>query len=150
MSARLTTAVHALCWIELARRRGRTPLTSAEVAASLLSNPVLVRRVLGPLRDGGLLGVTGRGPGTGWRLARPAEEVTVADVARLLDEGSLFELHPHDPKDDCPVGHGIRPVLAGLYAAADRAALDALGRHTIAALLDTILRDHPLPAGPAA
>lgn len=41
-NSRLTTAVHALCRLELARRRGRQVLTSAEIADSLSSHLVLV------------------------------------------------------------------------------------------------------------
>lgn len=143
-NSRLTVAVHALCWLELARRRGHEPLTSTEIAASLASNPVLIRRTLAPLRDAGLLAVVGRGPGSGWRLARGAEQITVAEVHRLLRDDDLIGLHAHQPNQECPVGFGIRPVLSALYAQAEKTLEIELARHTIAEILDTVLRDHPL------
>jgi Rrf2 family protein len=144
-NSRLTTAVHALCWLELARRRGRLALTSGEIADSLASHPVLVRRVLAPLRDQGLLEVVGRGPGAGWRLTRPAAKVTLGDVYAALDEQTRFALHAHEPKQTCPVGYGIRPVLGDLYAEIDATIQTILAQRTVAAVLDTVLADHPVP-----
>lgn len=145
-NSRLTSAVHALCWLELARRDGRPMLTSAEIADSLASHPVLLRRTLAPLRNHGLLEVAGRGPGAGWRMTRPATEVTLADLRSALEEQAPFELHPHEPKQTCPVGYGIRPVLRDVYAQVDVAITTTLAERTIADVLDTTLSDHPLPA----
>jgi Rrf2 family protein len=143
-NSRLTVAVHALCWLALAQRQGRPGLTSEQIAASLQSNPVALRRALGPLRDAGLI-TTGLGPGGGWSLTRPAGEITVADVYAVIEPGTVFALHPHEPRQTCPVGHGIRPVLEDIYADAARALAERLSRHTIDDVLDTVLREHPLP-----
>lgn len=142
-NAELTTAVHALCWLELASRRGRTSLTSAEVAASLASHPVQIRRTLAPLRRAGLVHVVGRGPGAGWSLGRPAETVTLRDISVALEDGSPFGLHPHQPNQECPVGAGIRPVLEDIYADVQAAMAQQLERRTIADVLDTILSADP-------
>jgi DNA-binding IscR family transcriptional regulator len=144
-NSRLTTAIHALCWLELAARRGYPSLTSERVAASLASNPALVRKALGPLRDAGLV-VSGRGPGAGWSLARPASAIRLDKVyAALGDAEAPFALHPHEPNQECPVGFGIRPVLADLYADADAALRRTLARRTVADVLDELLTTHPLP-----
>ena len=144
-NSRLTTAIHALCWLELAARRGYPSLTSERVAASLASNPALVRKALGPLRDAGLV-ASGRGPGAGWALARPASEIRLDEVyAALGDSEAPFALHPHEPNQECPVGFGIRPVLGGVYADADAALRRTLARRTVASVLDELLATHPLP-----
>ncbi|HWC24932.1 MAG TPA: Rrf2 family transcriptional regulator [Flexivirga sp.] len=145
-NSQLTVAVHALCWLEYARRTGRPALTSAEIADSLASHPVLVRRTLAPLRDHGLLEVTGRGPGAGWRLARPAAAVTLADLHAALAEPVPFDLHPHEPKQTCPVGYGIRPVLSEAYADVQSAISATLATRSVADILDATLTEHPLPA----
>jgi DNA-binding IscR family transcriptional regulator len=147
-NSRLTTAVHALCWLELARRQGQGELTSEQIADSLASHPVLVRRVLAPLRDRGLLEVTRPGPGGGWRLTRPAGQVTLAELHTALTEQAPFALHPHEPKQTCPVGYGIRPVLAEVYRDVEAAVRGALATRTVADVLDTTLEEHPLPDGP--
>ncbi|MGL5819897.1 MAG: Rrf2 family transcriptional regulator [Phycicoccus sp.] len=135
---RLTVAVHALCWIELAGRRGESPLSSERVAESLASHPVQVRRLLAALRDGGLVTAT-RGPGSGWRLARPAGEISVADVHRALGAPARFALHAHPPKPDCPVGASVGPVLADLYDGWERLLATAMTHHTVASVLDATL-----------
>ena len=144
-NSRLTTAIHALCWLELAARRGYTSLSSERVAASLASNPALVRKALGPLRDAGLV-TAGRGPGAGWSLARPARTIRLDEVYDALGEDPPYALHPHEPNQDCPVGFGIRPVLGELYADAEAAVRRSLARHSVADVLDTLLTDHPIPA----
>ena len=149
-NSRLTTAIHALCWLELAARRGEQSLTSERVAASLASNPALVRRSLGPLRDAGLVRAR-RGPGAGWSLARPAKRIRLDEVYDALhddpcDNATAFALHPHEPNQDCPVGFGIRPVLSDVYAEADAAVRRSLRRRTVADVLDQLLAEHPLPA----
>jgi DNA-binding IscR family transcriptional regulator len=138
-NSQLTMAVHALCWLELASRRGRPSLTSAEVAASLANNPVQVRRSLGRLRDAGLVSVSGRGPGAGWVLTRPAEKISLSDVHTALGEPGPFALHPRDPNPECTVGAGIRPVLEAIYDDV-QAAMDRQLRSTsIADVLEEIL-----------
>ncbi len=142
-NSRLTTAVHALCWIEQARRRGESPLSSERVAASLRSHPVLVRRVLGDLRRAGLVAAT-RGPGAGWTLAADAARITLRDVHVALGGEPVFGLHPHEPNLGCEVGVGIGPVLGELYARVDAAVAAELSTRTVADVLDQVLAEHPL------
>ncbi|MEV3939192.1 Rrf2 family transcriptional regulator [Glycomyces sp. NPDC049804] len=135
-NSRLTNAVHALAWMALAGRRGREVMTSEEIAASLATNPVIVRRSLGELRAAGLV-VSRRG--AGWSLTRGPESITVLDVHEALGAEPLFALHPSSPNLECPVGQGIGPVLAEVYAAADAAVRRELADRTIADVLTQTL-----------
>ncbi len=143
-NSRLTVAIHALCWLALAERHGHTGLTSDQIAASLDSNPAAVRRALGPLRDAGLV-TTDVGPGGGWSLQASAASITLADVYSAVEPSPVFALHPHQPRQDCPVGYGIAPVLDDIYNHVARAVAGELSRHTISDVLDTLLQRHPLP-----
>ncbi|GAA1551729.1 Rrf2 family transcriptional regulator [Kribbella sancticallisti] len=146
-NSQLTMAVHALCWLELAARRGRPSLTSSEIAASLANNPVQVRRSLGYLRDAGLVSVTGRGPGAGWTLARLAEAVTLFDVYDALGDTGPFALHAHDPNPECTVGGGIRPVLESVYDGVRDVMAQQLRATTIADVLEEILANDKAGSG---
>ena len=138
-NSRLTTATHALCWLELSRQRGNPVLTSEQVAASLASHPVLMRRVLGDLRDADLV-TSGRGPGAGWSLAKPAQDITLLNVWHAMGREEAFALHPHEPNLECTVGFGIRPVLSDIYRDVEDAVAIVLSGETIATVLDKIVR----------
>lgn len=137
-NSRLTIAIHALAWLALARRRGRELLTSEQVAASINTNPVIVRRSLGELRRAGLVEVR-HGAGAGWRLARPPEQITLLSVYEAVESAPLFGLHRTEPNQECPVGQGIRPALTQVYGAVELAVRRELGATTIAEVLDQTL-----------
>ncbi|WP_430782836.1 Rrf2 family transcriptional regulator [Actinoplanes sp. G11-F43] len=137
-NSRVTIAAHALAWLELARRRGRPTLTSGEVAASVGTHPVIVRRSLGDLRRAGLV-VARRGTGAGFALARPAEAITLLDVFDAVEAEPLLGLHAAEPDQRCPVGAGIRPVLTGVYDEATAAFRAVLAGRTVAGVLEEIL-----------
>jgi Rrf2 family protein len=138
-NSRLTIAVHALAWMALARRRdGREELTSEEVAASVNTNPVVVRRSLGDLRRAGLVEVR-HGPGGGWRLTRPVEAITLLDVYDAVETDPLFALHHGEPNLQCPVGKGIRPALRIVYGEVEGAMRERMARTTVAGVLDQTL-----------
>jgi Rrf2 family protein len=138
-NSRLTIAVHALAWLALAQRRGRQQLTSDQVAASVNTNPVIIRRSLGELRRAGLVSVR-RGAGPGWTLARRPEDITLLDVYEAVESRPLFALHHAEPNLDCPVGRGIRPALHGVYAGAEQALRAELVGTSIADVLHESLR----------
>src|SRR5262245_44864275 len=133
-NSRLTIAIHALAWMALAERRGHAVLTSDQVAASVNTNAVILRRCLGDLRRTGLVQVH-HGAGAGWRLARSPSEITLLDVHRAVNDEPLFALHRSEPNLECPVGFGIRPALSTVYGEVELALWRQLERTTIADVL---------------
>jgi Rrf2 family protein len=140
-NSRYTVALHVLAWMASAARKGRDLVTSEEIAGSVNTNPVFLRRVLGPLREAGLV-TSQRGAGAGWRLGRPAAEITLAEVYRAMADQPLFAMHHGEPNLACPVGHGIRPALAPVYRAAEDALVAQLAGTTVEDLLTDSLRRH--------
>jgi Rrf2 family protein len=141
VSSRSAVAIHALTM--LARWDDRS-LTSAEIADSLASNPVLVRRILGSLRDAGLVWST-EGRGGGWTLARAPREITLYDAYRAVEAGPVLSRHPHPPSEACEVGRHMQAVLDSEFRAAEHAMEERLGRTTIAHLVQqTLAREREL------
>lgn len=101
ISAKVDYAVRALC--SLAASDG--PLTSEALATSQGLPAKFLESILNDMRRAGLL-TSQRGPEGGYRLARPAGEITVADVFRPLD-GPLAEVR------------GMRPEAANYEGAAE-------------------------------
>ncbi|MGD6749555.1 Rrf2 family transcriptional regulator [Streptomyces sp. BH105] len=135
LSSRSAVAIHALAM--LAHRRGGS-LTSTEIADSLESNPVLVRRILGRLRDAQLVW-SAEGRGGGWSLARAPRDITLYDAYTAVEEGQIFSRYTHPPSEACEVGRNIGDLLDVEFRSAERALEEQLGRTTIAGLLRQIL-----------
>jgi Rrf2 family protein len=138
-NSRLTIAVHALAWLALAHQRGKEFLTSDQVAASVNTNPVVIRRSLGDLRRAGLVAVR-HGAGAGWSLARAPGGITLLDVYEAVEQEPLFSMHRTEPNLECPVGLGIRPALGPVYHGVERALRHELRRTSIADVLRETLR----------
>ncbi|MFD4403415.1 Rrf2 family transcriptional regulator [Nocardia sp. NPDC058499] len=135
VSSRSAVAIHALTM--LGRWEDRS-LTSAEIADSLASNPVLVRRILGNLRDAGLVRST-EGRGGGWSLERPSHKITLFDAYTAVEVGPLLSRHPHPPSGQCEVGRNMQALLETEFREAEQAMEDRLGRTTIAHLVQRVL-----------
>ena len=141
LSSRSAVAIHALTM--LARWEDRTQ-TSAEIADSLASNPVLVRRILGSLRDAGLVHST-EGRGGGWTLARSPRKITLYDAYTAVEDGPVLSRHAHPPNDACEVGRHMQAVLEAEFREAEHAMEERLSRTTIEHLVQqTIAREREL------
>lgn len=116
ITSRFTVAVHTLLAIKTFNDEYKT--TSDFIAASVNVNPVVIRRVLGQLKEAGLVEVA-RGTG-GVQITKPLEDITLFDVYKAVEcveEGSLFHFH-ENPNPNCPVGKNIHAVLDGHLQAA--------------------------------
>ncbi|GAB3440053.1 Rrf2 family transcriptional regulator [Actinophytocola sediminis] len=113
-------------------------LTSAEIAESLASNPVLVRRILGSLRDADLVWST-EGRGGGWTLARSPREITLYDAYLAVEDGPVLARHAHPPSEACEVGRHMQHVLEMEFLAAEHAMEERLSATTIADLVGQVL-----------
>jgi Rrf2 family protein len=135
----MTIAVHALAWLSLAQRQGHEVLTSNRVADSVNTNPVIIRRCLGDLRQAGLVTVR-HGAGAGWSLARAPEEITLLEVYDAVGPEPPFGLHHTEPNLECPVGKGIRPALGQVYGQIERTLRRELASVSVADVLRETLQ----------
>jgi Rrf2 family protein len=126
-NSRFAVAVHVL---SLMAWSGEEPLKSEQVAESVNTNPVVIRRMLLELADAGLV-VSQTGSLGGSRLANDSAETTLLDVYRALEHGGVFSLHRQPPSRDCPVGVNIETVLGEVLSEVDSAVEQVLGRITI-------------------
>ncbi len=91
LSTRGRYAVMAM--VELAARqqgcaadpRGGRPVSLAELAQAQLLSLAYLEQLFGNLRRAGLV-ASARGPGGGYRLARPADAITISEIVDAVDE----------------------------------------------------------------
>lgn len=130
---RVDYGVRAL--VALATREAQRP--GAAVTRDTLARdegipPGFLDDILGLLRTGGIVR-SQRGPEGGWRLARPAGDITVADVIRALEGplASVRGLRPHEL-----TAEGAPAAQVSLWVAV-RAALRSVLEHVTIADLAT-------------
>ena len=126
-NSRFAVAVHVL---SLMAWSGEEPLKSEQVAESVNTNPVVIRRILKELAEAGLV-VSQTGSLGGSRLANDAAKMTLLDVYQALEYGGVFSLHRQPPSRDCPVGVNIETVLGDVLLEVDSAVERVLQNITI-------------------
>ena len=96
LSARVDYALRAVC--ELAAHKGPVhPVTAERLATAQGIPPKFLESILLQLRRSGIVHAQ-RGPEGGYWLARPATEISLAEVIRTVD-GPLSNVRGHRPED---------------------------------------------------
>ncbi|MEX0285603.1 MAG: Rrf2 family transcriptional regulator [Paracoccaceae bacterium] len=126
-NSRLSLALHTLSHMAGDPDRMRT---SADIADHAGTNPVVVRRVLGKLRKAGLL-YSEKGHSGGWRLAKTADSITLADVYLALDERLVSGSSDVEPSL-CSVEFGLQTRVAEILEDIEHSLVDRLRHTTIA------------------
>ncbi|HYO91287.1 MAG TPA: Rrf2 family transcriptional regulator [Pyrinomonadaceae bacterium] len=133
-NSRFAIAVHILT---LMARAGDEPLKSDEVACSVNTNPVVIRRILCALSKAGLV-VSQTGASGGSRLALKPSRITLLEVYRAVDAGDVFALHPQPPNAKCPVGMNIEGALDRILNEVEQGVERVLEKITIEKVLRSI------------
>ncbi len=133
-SQKFPVAAHALAYLAfIGANCAEKAAPSARIAASMPTNPVVVRRVTAQLARAGLIGSRPGARGGAW-LTRPPEEITLEQVLRAV--GGCAQLGSAPPGvQACPVGRCIPGAVERAIAAADAAAAKRLSAITVADLL---------------
>ena len=137
-SSKFTMAVHLLACVEVFSGHR---VTSDLIASSIGTNPVVVRRLLQRLKAANIVEVA-RGA-RGITLSRPADQITLLDIYRAVEEGAegtLFRFH-ENPNPACPVGRAIHQALDPHLGRAQKAFERELASSTLTDVLSGITRE---------
>ncbi|MDE6595367.1 MAG: Rrf2 family transcriptional regulator [Oscillospiraceae bacterium] len=133
ITSKFTAAVHILTCIEVFG--GEMRVTSDFLSGSTGVNAVIVRNVLGQLREAGIV-ETRQGSG-GAHLAKALDEIMLYDIYKAVDctdNDGLFRFH-ENPNAKCPVGRNIHKVMDGRLEAAQTALENELKKTTLAQIV---------------
>ena len=133
-NSQFSMAVHVLSM--LARSRDEN-LKSDDLAGSVNTNPVVIRRLLGQLNHAKLV-ISQTGANGGTRLARCPNEINLAEVYRAVSCGEVFALHAKGPNKDCPVGRNIEAVLCCLQKEIDKSIEEKLSRYSLQDIFEMV------------
>ncbi len=139
ISTKFSVAVHALILVSVEKE----PCSSAWIAGSVNTNPVVIRRIIGLMQKAGLL--SGSQGKRGYTVMKPASELTLLDIYKAVavsESDQLFGIHEH-PNINCPVGASIQCVLETVM----RDAQTALERTLKAVTLQQLIEKMPRKTG---
>jgi DNA-binding IscR family transcriptional regulator len=140
-SQRFPVAAHTLAYLAHKEANGaERAVSSAELAASVPTNPVVVRRVTALLAKAGLIATRTGASGGAW-LLRPAAEITLSDVLRAVNGCAKLGVAPPGI-EGCPVGARIPDAVRAAIIAADTAAAARLALISV----EDLLRGDPAKA----
>lgn len=134
MSTKLSVATHILVLIQ----NGPPELVTSEyLAASINTNPVVVRRLMSQLKKAGLIYAA---PGMSQnRLAKPDDQISLYDIYQAVElEQEFFNIHKN-PNPDCLVGKNIQGVLEDQYQQVQQVMEEELKTITLAKVTKEIL-----------
>ena len=109
ISSKFTIGVHLLAVIDYLGENEK--VTSSVLAGSIGVNPVIVRNVMGNLKEAGLISIS-QGK-SGISLTKTPGQITFYDVYKAVDsvnEDGLFHFH-ENPNPECPIGRNIHKAM---------------------------------------
>lgn len=99
LSARTRYAARIL--LELARSEDGVPLSASTLSQRTGVSAQFVEQILKPLKQHGLT-TSVRGALGGYNLARPADQITLGEVVRLMEGGIQLSVCCGENSDNCP------------------------------------------------
>ena len=135
--SRLSGVLHVL--LHMAEHRG--PVTSEVLAKAMHTNPVVLRRVMGGLRDQGFVR-SEKGHGGGWTLARDLSEITLRDIHSALGSPALFAIGNRTDAPDCLVEQAVNAAVNATLRDAETLLLARFSEVTLAMLSADVRHRH--------
>ncbi len=108
-------------------------MTSDDLAKCLGTNPVVVRRSMGFLRQAGIV-ASDRGHAGGWRITADLSVVSLRQLHDALGEPALFAVGNRNELPDCLVEQTVNAALDQSFAEAEALLLKRFGEITLADL----------------
>ena len=137
LDVRFSSALKAMLLLGHAEEEGSPVLNSTQLARSLNMNPSLVRNLMVPLvQDGLVASIKGRNGGV--RLGRPAARITLGEIYRsAIGDKPLWAPRPDGPRE-CLVTNHCFEYFTRLTDETEAAVLGALAGRTLADSLDEL------------
>ena len=135
--SRLSSVLHAL--LHMAEQD--KPVTSDILATCMKTNPVVVRRTMGLLRNAGLV-TSERGHAGGWRITADLNKITLFDLHEALGEPSVFAIGNRHESPDCLVEQAVNSALDGAFAEAEALLIERFKTVTLASLAADFAQRH--------
>ena len=130
---KFTTAIHLCLYLHY---RGEKVLTSREMAESVATNAVVIRRLATELRKAGIIESTAGKLG-GFYLKKNIRQITLWDIYKAVNDRDFF----HKPKvnAECPVSSNLAELITRPFLDAELAMRPSLEKINIAELYHQLI-----------
>ncbi len=139
LDIRLTRMLHILVHLGIdgAKR------SSVELAAMLQTNPTVIRRTMGLLRERGIVS-SEQGRAGGWRLIKRLEDITVLEVQNALGPKPILEVPISRDHENCATEVAANKAVEDAFAAGEQAIRERFAMSTLSAIAEAVLRRPPI------
>ena len=139
ISSKFTIGVHLLAVIDYLGESEK--VTSSVLAGSIGVNPVIVRNVMGNLKEAGMISIS-QGK-SGISLTKTPGQITFYDVYKAVDsvnEDGLFHFH-ENPNPECPIGRNIHKAMDSKLETVQMCMEEEMRKITLADVMKDIQRE---------
>lgn len=133
-NSQFSMAVHVLAMLA---KSGDDNVKSECIAASVNTNAVVIRRLLGQLNQANLV-TSQTGAAGGTRLAKRPSDISLCEIYKAVTCGEVFALHAKSPSQDCPIGKNIEAVLCNLQKEIEKTVGEKLGQFTLDSVIEMV------------
>ncbi|MEG0256550.1 Rrf2 family transcriptional regulator [Vagococcus sp.] len=135
MSTKLSVAVHILSLLDI---EAENHLSSTQIAGSVKTNPVVIRRIMSQLKQANLVeSYVGKKSN---KLAKLPSEITLLDIYLAVSEDELpFGIH-QNTEMNCVVGSQIQGVLDQTYQTIQMELMTSLKKITLEDITSQIIK----------
>ncbi|KML08297.1 Rrf2 family transcriptional regulator [Rossellomorea marisflavi] len=133
INTRLSVAIHIMSLVAMDPKQ-----SSDQIAQSVTTNPVVIRRLSGDLKKAGLL--TSQAGVPGFNLTRDPQDITLLDIYKAVNmEKELFSIHDK-PNPKCPVGKRIQGTLDETFKSVQTAMENELNEQTLKDIMNHLFQ----------
>ena len=139
ISSKFTIGVHLLAVIDYLGDSEK--VTSNILAGSIGVNPVIVRNVMGSLKEAGIINIS-QGK-SGISLAKSLDEITFYDIYKAVDcvnDEGIFHFH-ENPNPECPIGRNIHKAMDGKLEQIQKCMEDEMKGITVADVASDVRKE---------
>jgi len=139
ISSKFTIGVHLLAVIDYLGDSEK--VTSKVLAGSIGVNPVIVRNVMGSMKEAGIINIS-QGK-SGISLAKSLNEITFYDIYKAVDsvnDEGIFHFH-ENPNPECPIGRNIHKAMDGKLERIQRCMEDEMRKITVADVVSDVRKE---------
>ena len=129
-NSRFAVSVHILAYLAY---RQNAAVPSAEIAGSVDTNPVVIRRLLSALVKARLV-TAQKGATGGFALAVVPAKISLRDLYRAVEPHPTHGLSHFAPNTKCPVGAKIQSILETAFVKAQASMEAELAHITLASI----------------